>query len=76
MSLLWWRKSARRDLTHQNAVAENELRTSRALLAQDRRTIVAPLRYADERNHFSDMIRSALDVGYGNDSITKGGGST
>lgn len=65
MFFLWWLKSARRLLTQRHQIAEKELARSKALLAEDRRNIVLPLRAADQRNHFSDIIRDALDVGYG-----------
>jgi hypothetical protein len=65
MFFLWWLKSARRHLTQRHQIAEKELARSKALLAEDRRNIVLPLRAADQRNHFSDVICDALDVGYG-----------
>lgn len=65
MFFLWWLKSARRHLDQRHATAQKELKKSKALLATDRHTIVEPLRAAEERNHFSDIIRDALGAGYG-----------
>ena len=73
MFFLWWLRSARQHLTHRHTIAQKELARSKALLAEDRRNIVLPLRVADQRNHFSDIIRDALDVGYGTTGRKEGG---
>jgi hypothetical protein len=65
MFFLWWLKSARRHLDQRHELAQKELKKSETLLATDRRVIVEPLRAAEQRNHFSDIIRDALGTGYG-----------
>lgn len=61
----WWSSSFRHHVDQQHATAQQELKKSKAMLAEDRAAIVKPLREADQRNHFSDIIRDALGTGYG-----------
>lgn len=61
-SVAWWGK--RHHNRDREERAAEELRTSRELQREDKAQ-TQPLRYATQRNMFSDMIRDALEVGYG-----------
>jgi hypothetical protein len=61
-SVVWWRE--RSHIRDREERAAEELRTSRELQREDSEQ-TRPLRHATQRNMFSDMIRDALEVGYG-----------
>lgn len=63
--VLWWSKAVRERLRHRHAEADRQLRESRRLREEDQRTIVRPMRAADAKNHFSELIRAAIVDGYG-----------
>ncbi len=62
--LLWWLKSFRRHREARSAEAERQLKLSQRLRDQDRREIIDPLQHVEQRNHFSELIREALQAGY------------
>lgn len=52
-------------MREQERQAAAELDESKRLLAEDRQQYVYPLVTEHQRNRFSDMIRDALEGGYG-----------
>jgi hypothetical protein len=58
---LWRLASHARD---QQQHAETEVARSQAALAETEQRLAHPLLRANQRNHYSDIIRDALQLGY------------
>lgn len=74
-TLKYWKRSHFRELEQRAEAAEAEVARSQAMLERDRRELVAPMKRAEEVNHFSSLIRAAIAKGYGSNHHHQLGGS-